>query len=85
MIPMKTFEIHQYLRTCPGRNWKPVGVEESVILTELIDHVKKFHEMGEPRIPVKKIPVGKGFQECDVAIFGNQSYWTWIDRFPKSA
>ncbi len=84
-MAMKTISIHQYLRACPDCGWRPTGVEASAILGELIDHVKKFHEMGEPRIVVRNIPLAGGFQECDVSVFGNRSYWRWIDGFPKSA
>ena len=84
-MPMKSIEIHRYIGICPACGWKSSGVEDSVVLAELVDHVERIHEMGEPRVFVKKIPVGGGFQDCDVAIFGNHSYWTWIDRFPKSA
>jgi hypothetical protein len=82
---MKTLEIHRYIRACPACSWKPVGVEESALLSELIDHVKKVHEMGEPRIVARNIPVAGVFQPCDVATFGNHSYWRWFDRTPKPA
>ena len=80
---METISIHLYIRACPDCGWRPTGVEESAILGELIDHVKKSHEMGVPRIVVKNIPLTGGFQKCDVAVFGNRSYWRWIDGFPK--
>jgi predicted small metal-binding protein len=85
MMPMKTIVVHQYIRVCPDCGWEPGGVEESANLGELTDHVKKLHEMGEPRTVVRRIRLAGGFQACDVAVFGNQSYWRWIDGLPKPA
>jgi hypothetical protein len=85
ILLMKAIEIHRYVKACPECGWKPADVEQSAILTELIDHVKISHEMGEPRILIRNLPVASGFQECKVAIFGNQIYWRWIDGFPKTA
>lgn len=84
MMPMKCIEIHQYTKQCPSCGWKPVNVDESARYCALIDHVTHFHdEMEEPRIFIKKLRVVGRFQECKVLLFGNRSYWRFLDRFPK--
>jgi hypothetical protein len=70
---------------CPDCRWKPASVEAPARLSELIDHVKEFHGMGEPRIEVRDISLADSYQKSDVAIFGNDSYWRWLDGFRKSA
>jgi hypothetical protein len=70
MVPMKTIEIHPYVRICPECGWKPPNAKGVARYGEIVDHVRHHHGMGEPIFKLKNILVaGRGFEECEIAIF----------------
>lgn len=67
---MKTISIHQNDRACPDCGWKPDNQESSARYGDLIDHVMKYHGMGNPVFNDETIFVNDfGAQKCEVAIF----------------
>jgi hypothetical protein len=67
-IPLKTVEINQTTKSCPVCKWTPARVETRY--SDLVDHLKTTHHMGQPVFGVKHIFVtGFGPQECKTANF----------------